>query len=151
MSIKPYRAASVHFEKDIWRPRLQQCRFGFQFDLSIAWMGPMVLLLGHFARMWESTGPSKSSNMLSISKWARGDCLVLFATSWRSGFARLLAWQKLGKSRIQRKVSMLGTLLIRRSMSSFYRVVTILLISKKFDSIFLCGETKQMLISNKFH
>ena len=41
-----------------------------------------------------------------------------------------------------------GTLLIRWSMSSFSRVVTILLVSKKFDSIFLCGETKQTLVTN---
>ena len=71
--------------------------------------------------------------MLSMSAWARGDCLVIFLTCWRFKSTVFLARQKLGKSQIQRKVSVLGTLLIKQSMSSFSRVVTILFISKKFD------------------
>ena len=100
--------------------------------------------------MQESTGPSKSSNVLSISAWARGDCLDIFLTYWRFGSARLLARKKLGKSRIWRKFSMLGTLLIKQPISSFSRVITILLISKKFD-INVSLLRNKTNVSNKFH
>ena len=61
-----------------------------------------------------------------------------------------LARQKLGKSKIRRKVSMPGTLLIKYSMSSFSRVVTILFISKKFD-INVSLLRNKTNFRNKFH
>ena len=88
--------------------------------------------------------------MLSISAWAREDCLVIFLTCLRFEVALFLAQQKLGKSRIWREVSMPGTLLIKQSMSSFSRVVTILFISKKFD-INISLLRNKTNVSNKFH
>ena len=61
-----------------------------------------------------------------------------------------LAWQKLGKSQIQRKLSMPGTLLTKQSMSSFSTVVTILFINKKFD-INISLLRNKTNVRNKFH
>ena len=85
-----------------------------------------------------------------MSAYARGDCLVIFLTCWRFESAMFLAWQKLGKSQIQRKLSMPGTLLTKQSMSSFSTVVTILFINKKFD-INISLLRNKTNVRNKFH
>ena len=79
----------------------------------------MVYTLEHRVRIWESIGPSRSLNVLSMKACARGVHRVSVTTTWSYQSFKSLTQQKLGRSQQRRKLSMPDTIVIKRSMSSF--------------------------------
>lgn len=91
----------------------------FVLELRCAWTGPMVKTLGNFKRIWDNTGPSSSSNVLSTRARARSVWRVSETMDFRGNTAlSSVCRHKLGRSRERSKFSMPGMLVIMRSMSS---------------------------------